>query len=234
MAELEVTQDGVKVTAGLIEFMPPEELANKIGLALATLRGRADAMRESNDLKQIGLALHNYHDVHGSFPSDIKDKDGKAILSWRVEILPYLDADALYKEIKRDEPWDSDHNKKLWSKVPAALKGSGDSEKTHYLAIKGKGLAWEEGRVTRLPQITDGTSNTVAVVKAAAASGVDWMKPEDLEFDAENPSAKLADEGGKFLALFFDGSVQKVSLKGKLAALFTIGGGEVIQQEDKE
>ncbi|HVJ83723.1 MAG TPA: DUF1559 domain-containing protein [Planctomycetia bacterium] len=235
LAELEVTQDGVKVTAGLIEFISPEELGNKFGAFLAARAGEVGARRESNDLKQIGLALHNYHDAHGKFPSDITDKDGKAILSWRVEILPYLEEQSLYNEIKRDEPWDSEHNQKLAAKLPAALKGSSKSaDKTRYLAIKGKGLAWEEGRATRMQQITDGTSMTIAVVKAAESSAVDWMKPDDLAFDAADPTAKLADEGGKFLALFFDGSVQKVSLKGKLAALFSISGGEPITQEDKD
>src|SRR5215207_4436939 len=44
----------------------------------------------SNNLKIIGLALHNYHDHTTTFPPGaICDQQGKPLLSWRVAILPY-------------------------------------------------------------------------------------------------------------------------------------------------
>src|SRR5262245_56693586 len=74
----------------------------------------------ANNLKQIGVAMHTYHDKHRSFPAAaIYGKDGKALLSWRVALLPYLGLEALYKEFKLDEPWDSAHNKRLLEKMPA-------------------------------------------------------------------------------------------------------------------
>src|SRR5262245_37493125 len=69
-----------------------------------------------NNLKQIGLAFHNHHDVQNALPRNIEDRDGKPLLSWRVAILPYVEEDALYKQFKLDEPWDSDNNKKLIEK----------------------------------------------------------------------------------------------------------------------
>jgi hypothetical protein len=51
-------------------------------------------------------------------PTDIVDKNGKVLLSWRVLLLPYLEEGALYKQLKLDEPWDSKHNKKLLEKMP--------------------------------------------------------------------------------------------------------------------
>src|SRR5215208_5386317 len=74
------------------------------------------AAREN--LKQIALAFHNHHDANGRLPGNICDKNGKALLSWRVQILPYLEEDKLYFEFKLDEAWDSDHNKKLIEKLP--------------------------------------------------------------------------------------------------------------------
>jgi hypothetical protein len=54
-------------------------------------------------LKRIGLALHNYHEVHGYFfPAYIADENGKPMHSWRVLILPYLGEDELYDQYNFD------------------------------------------------------------------------------------------------------------------------------------
>src|SRR4051812_3837711 len=43
-----------------------------------------------NHLKDIALALHNYHDAYGTFPpAYIADQNGRPMHSWRVLILPY-------------------------------------------------------------------------------------------------------------------------------------------------
>ena len=45
-----------------------------------------------NNLKQIGIAMHNYHDLNGKMPpAAVCDKTGKPLLSWRVLILPYVE-----------------------------------------------------------------------------------------------------------------------------------------------
>src|SRR4051794_24888061 len=72
----------------------------------------------SNNLKQIALAFHNYHDTNGAMPTNQHSKDGKPLLSWRVQILPYIEQDHVYKQFKLDEPWDSEHNMKLVDKIP--------------------------------------------------------------------------------------------------------------------
>ncbi|HWB00846.1 MAG TPA: DUF1559 domain-containing protein, partial [Pirellulales bacterium] len=73
--------------------------------------------RSMNNLKQIMLGMFNYVDAHrdsAAFPPRaIYSKDGKPLLSWRVQLLPYVDAKALYDEFHLDEPWDSEHNRKL-------------------------------------------------------------------------------------------------------------------------
>ena len=72
------------------------------------------------NLHQIGLALHTYHDVHGSFPAQANyDSQGKPLLSWRVHILPYLGEETLYKEFHLQESWDSEHNRSLLARMPA-------------------------------------------------------------------------------------------------------------------
>ena len=73
-------------------------------------------------MKQIVLAMWNYEDLKKHLPPvAIRDKNGKALLSWRVAILPQLEQGALYNEFHLDEPWDSEHNKALVAKMPAVL-----------------------------------------------------------------------------------------------------------------
>jgi RNA polymerase sigma factor (sigma-70 family) len=95
-----------------------------------------------NNLKQILLAIHNYADANGHLPADIRDKDGKPLLSWRVQLLPYLEQDNLYKQFKRDEPWDSEHNLKLLAHMPPVYRVGiepKDSTHTYYQAFAGPG-----------------------------------------------------------------------------------------------
>src|SRR5436190_19232129 len=84
-------------------------LAILIGLLLpAVQKVRAAAARTSctNNLKQIGLALHNYHGVHECFPpgftSGSMTPDGEGTgpgWGWAAYILPYLEQDNIHKQI---------------------------------------------------------------------------------------------------------------------------------------
>ncbi len=82
----------------------------------------AQRQRSLKNLKQIMLALHNYHDTHGKFPTDITDKTGKPLLSWRVALLPYMEQDHIAKQLKLDEAWDSEHNLKLLAQMPDVFR----------------------------------------------------------------------------------------------------------------
>jgi len=155
----------------------------------ATPAQRAKCM---NNLKQILLAFHNYHDVHGNMPHDITDKDGKPILSWRVAILPYIEQDNLYKQFKLDEPWDSEHNSKLLARMPSTYRidiQQKDATKTYYQVFAGPGTMFEPGKKVKLQDIQDGTSNTIAAVEAGPP--VEWSKPADIPYDPKNPLTKL-------------------------------------------
>ena len=77
-------------------------IAILIGLllpAVQKIREAANRMKCSNNLKQIGLAVHNYHDTTGSFPQAYKDLgDGKPGQgSFFYLLLPYIEQDNMYK-----------------------------------------------------------------------------------------------------------------------------------------
>ncbi|MFL5340005.1 MAG: sigma-70 family RNA polymerase sigma factor [Gemmataceae bacterium] len=193
----------------------------------------AARMRSQNNMKQIGLAMHNYLNTYQTFPAAaIYSKDGKPLLSWRVAILPFIEQDQLYKEFHLDEPWDSEHNKKLLAQMPKTYGDKGD--KTHYRVFHGKGAAFEGTKGTKIQDFTDGTSNTVLAVEAVDA--VEWTKPEELEYSADKPLPKLSGKPFEkgFNALYADGSVHFMSETAKeklIRAVITRNGGEVIEND---
>jgi prepilin-type processing-associated H-X9-DG protein len=214
-------QDGDVLQASARLKLDPEKAVPLLVAALQKQREAALRIQGQNNLKQIALAMHNYHDVHGRFPPQaVFNKDGKPLLSWRVLLLPYIEQDDLYKQFKLDEPWDSDHNKKLLDKLPPvyAAPGAKDTNKTHYQGFYGKGAFFEGKNGIRIPDITDGTSNTLMV--AEAANAVPWSKPEDMAYDPAKPLPKVGGlfEGG-FNAAFCDGSVRFLSAAIKPATL---------------
>lgn len=202
-----------------------------------------DRTRSANNLKMIGLAMHNYHDANGTFPSaaPYQDNNGKALLSWRVALLPYVEEDGLYRQFRFNEPWDSKHNKTLLEKMPSiyapTIKGKpARPNTTYYQAFTGNDAPFDP-KAKRGPQIAgikDGVSTTAMVVEGGEA--VPWTKPEDVAYDAKKKLPKL---GGLFAegfhVAFFDGSVRLVDRKAKtelLRAMITPAGGERLNGDD--
>jgi hypothetical protein len=207
-----------------------------LGPVVARVREVAKRMQSTNNMKQIVLAMHNFHDIHGKLPAAYSvDKDGKPLLSWRVHILPFIEQDALYKEFHLDEPWDSEHNKKLIPRMPKIYLSSNnlpEGSLTTYLVPVGDATIFPGKDAVAMKDITDGTSNTVLVVDAADKNAVVWTKPDDLKVDLKKPEAGLAVRDGKtFTLAFADGSVRNVTTKvdkKTLWAIFTRNGGEMV------
>jgi hypothetical protein len=138
-----------------------------------------------NHLKQLALAMHNYHDTYGCFPpAYIADKDGRPMHSWRVLLLPFMEFGALYKEYRFDEPWNGPHNSKL-AELPIAVfrcpSDAGRETDTNYLAVVGPKTVFPGEKAIKIADITDGTSNTILLVEAAD-SGINWLEPRDMSY----------------------------------------------------
>jgi hypothetical protein len=188
--------------------------------------------RSMNNLRQIAIALHNVHDAHKRLPPPaILSKDGKPLLSWRVAILPYIEEMPLYNDFRRDEAWDSPHNKQLLARMPKIyapisvktkephstfyrgfVPAKGNKFTTAWQSIRNPGGAegangpfgaWG-GRLSA--GFPDGTSNTIFVIEAGEA--VPWTKPDELVYDENKALPKL---GGLFAdgthAVMADGSI---------------------------
>lgn len=222
----------------------PAAVGVGVALLLPAVQQAREAARRSqskNNLKQIGLAMHNFHDAYRNFPAAASaDKNGKKLLSWRVHILPFVDQAPLYQQFKLDEPWDSDHNKTLIAQIPPVYIQPTQADlakegKTVYLLPTGEGTMFDGKEGLAINKVTDGTSNTILAVEAHRDAAVIWTKPDDLEVDFKNPlkNLKSAMVGG-FHTLFADGSVRFISDAidvNILKALFTRAGGEVVNAD---
>jgi len=150
----------------------------------------AERMTSGYHLKTIGLALHHYHDQHGSFPpAYIADKEGHPMHSWRVLILPYVEEQALYDRYDFEKPWDHPDNVEVTQQMPEIYAsphthyyGFGKvapAGETHYQAISAPGTVLGQTEGCRMNEISDGISKT-AIILENYARPVHWAKPIDL------------------------------------------------------
>ena len=198
-----------------VESMKP----GVVSLFEAIRSARKAAVRTSrkNNMKQIGLAFHNYHDVFNHFPAENgngeRGRSQKNGLSWRVHLLPFFEEAELYSQFKMDEDWDSPHNKALIEQMPAIFKTEG-VEKPGYTSVHvftGADTAMGTDNGTGIRDIIDGTSNTILAVVAGSDKAEIWTKPGGFAFNADDPKKVLGKLGDVFLALLCDGSVRFVN-----------------------
>ncbi len=186
-----------------------------VGLLLPAVQQVREAARRTesmNYLRQIGLAAHNYESAFRKLPMQANyDKNGKPLLSWRVHLLPFMEESVLYEQFKLDEPWDSEHNIQLLDQMPECYKNPNfpDDTRTVYLAVAGPGTVFPGNKKVNLNDITDGTSKTAFFVEADPDMAVEWTKPQDWEFDADDPMRGLGNlRPGGFCAAFCDCSIR--------------------------
>jgi prepilin-type processing-associated H-X9-DG protein/prepilin-type N-terminal cleavage/methylation domain-containing protein len=167
-------------------------IASLLGLLLpAVQKSRMAAARTSciNNLKQIGLALHNYHDTNGSLPPGITPPlKGEPFphMGWLARVLPFIEQQPLWNltliayEEAASNPYGLPHYGfmtpiRLFS-CPADGRADGNHPThdifrvalTDYLGVLGTNYTIDDGVLywgshTRLTGITDGTSNTLLV-----------------------------------------------------------------------
>jgi hypothetical protein len=246
------TKDGLETESH--STLPTPNIGTTAPVAVALLLPAVQAAQEasrrtqsSNNLKQILLALHNYHDTFRTLPpaytfDRVNKKPG---LSWRVMILPFIEEQALYNQFHMDEPWDSENNKALIAKMPKIYRSprsTAGEGKTVYLGVSGEGGIFSPPKPTGqdspsargigFGSVTDGLSNTIAVVEASDDSAVIWTKPDDFIPDKDNPFQGLLGKSSMGVQVgLMDGSVRFISPKiapEMLLRLFGRNDGQVV------
>ena len=212
---------------------------------------QANATRNGcrQNASQIATALNAYADDYGSYPTPVvKDKNGKALYSWRVLILPYIGMQGQYDQFKLDEPWDSESNMQIAYNRPAlfaspAADGYGWGE-TNYMLITGPGTLFPATGPLSLDDIADRPQQTLLVVEVARPSGAResyWTQPSDLDISKMTPSIGTNDGveiGGNHedgaTAATCDGRshfLPATLTTGQIRALITPAGGEPLRDD---
>lgn len=202
-----------------------------IGVLIALLLPAVQAAREaarrmqcSGNEKQIMIALHNYHDTYGTFPPAYSvDQSGKALHSWRVLILPFMEQGNLYDQIKLDESWDSSHNSQFHAiSLPCYICPSASRSKrqirglTSYKMVVGPNTISDGPSGRKISELVNGTSNIIGIVEVIPTTN--WMEPTEIPFDeldkginwSKTEGIGSRHSGGINIALM-DGSVRFVS-----------------------
>jgi len=216
------------VTCSVIAIVLVVVMIPLIGILVALVLPAVQAAREAarrtqcaNNLKQIGLAMYQYHDEYECFPpAYLADAEGRPMHSWRVLLLPYLGPEehALYQQYDFSQPWDSPVNAAIGRQMPAVYRCPSDaaaqSEETSYLAVTGKGTVFEAGASVSAADIADGVSQTMLVVEAAGAAA-HWLEPTDLALgqlesgiNGPAPGGVFSQHPGGANALMADASVR--------------------------
>ncbi len=216
-----------------------------VALLLPAVRTAGPAAHRNhclNNVKQIVLALHIYHDVHKSFPPAYTvDVDGNRLHSWRTLILPYMEQQALYEKIDLTKPWNDPANELARSVFvdtyvcPSAIVD--DEPLSTYVAVVGDEAFFPGAATRRFDDLADGSNQTIAVIEVAAERAVHWMSPEDISIDEVLAMVREGisnHSGGVLVAGFADGHADPVASDidpESLRALLTFAGGEVIGEE---
>jgi len=151
-----------------------------LGRGIRAAREAAWQQHCTNNLKTIGIALHNYHDIYNHFPPPFStDANGKPMHSWRIRIGPYISSSRLYDEYDYKQPWNSPKNLALTARWPwsghdftcPSTNLPTPSGFTNYVMVVGQERAAGSGRKDAI------------IVVEIANSDIHWTEPRDLNFD---------------------------------------------------
>ena len=196
----------------------------------------ASRTQSMNNIRQIAIAMHNYHDANKSFPPAVLTHASGKRYSWRIAVLPYMERSDIYDEYDFTQDWNSPHNRKVTADMPDFYRAGdepSDSTNACYFVLTGHRSAFSGEHGVGLQEITDGTSNTILAVESR--QNIHWAEPRDIPLDRKNFRLFGGFFPGGFNAAFCDGHVSFIQEDvdpDKLFGLMTINGGEVIREAD--
>ncbi len=147
--------------------------------AVLRLQQRSARARSQNNLHQLGIAAHNYYDVHGTFPAGNDDNNYSAA----AYLLPYIEQQNVYNLIDFKQPSEKSAARNVIIKtyvspLDPVRSVSTDLGATNYLFNAGSQYAladndgvFYQGSKVKIPDIADGTSNTLMIGETLKGDG---------------------------------------------------------------
>jgi prepilin-type N-terminal cleavage/methylation domain-containing protein len=178
--------------------------------AVQKVREAAGRAQSQNNLKQMGLAAHNYHDTYNHFPAG-NDKNN---FSATAQLLPFIEQNNIYQMIDFKKSSDDPANatprglliKTFFSPLDAQMTVVANNGPTNYLWNAGSkpglkdndGVFYQDSKV-RLADITDGTSNTLMIGETLKGDGLKTAKEVARQYVLLGKDAlkNLSDESGE-------------------------------------
>ncbi len=133
---------------------------------------------------RIGAAILGFRNHYGCLPPRaIVDESGKPLLSWRVLLLPYLGYSKLFHLLRLDEPWDSQHNRKLIPYMPLIYNSTQAGlpfGRTTFEAVTGAHTAFPDNGLRRFHDFDKDPADVLLIVEVDKKNCVEWTKPADV------------------------------------------------------
>jgi type II secretory pathway pseudopilin PulG len=217
----------------LVVLLVPGVLIALLLPAVGAARGAARRASSSNNMKQLALALHNYHDTYRAFPpAVVTDANGQPLYSGRVLLLPFMEQAPLFDQWDKTQAWDSPANQALAGTMIPTFRDPADggpANQTSYLFATGQGTIFEAGQNVTIQNVSDGISNTILMVEVKQ-SGIGWAEPRDIDLSQQAPLPPSNHPSGNIVAMG-DGSVRTLPAStppATIRAAATRNGGEAV------
>ncbi len=208
--------------------------------AIAAARQAAHRQMASNNLKQIGLAFHNYESTYKRLPAlHGINHDNEPTGSWRVVLSPYLEHSAVYQRFNFNKAWDAPENQAAGNEMPYMFRSPLADPKqppnhTNVFTIQAPNSVLPSGAVyRRFSDVTDGLANTIVAIDLPNHS-VPWTQPTDLTISEAIQYIRSNEKPETILLLLLDGSVIPVGdlNDDELSKLFTINDGSNVPLDE--
>lgn len=169
-------------------------------ISASQARRLANDVQTKENLRRLAAGILQFHEVRKTLPPV-----SESGLSWRVNVLPFLDAEELSRKYRRDEPWDSPLNIRLLSEVPEPFENKSRPGETGHITFQviGGHEALFDGRPYQSIRNYDG------FLLVDATRSVPWTQPADIWYEPAKPLPNLGDpmRQNRLIAAFTDGSV---------------------------
>ncbi len=151
-----------------------------------TRTGGSGYMYSQNNLKQMVVAAHNYHDSSMVLPvAGTFSDDGRALHGWETQLLPYLEETTLYRQIDKRYPWNDSLNAPHFKKEikmfrhPRFFQETQDKDGFALIHYAANSHVVRAGEATKFGDISDGLGNTILMGEINSGFP-SWARPMNV------------------------------------------------------